>query len=67
MKPLQAYPEGRVMNIAGGSRWTRIMKRTGRLPVYWNFGDMLNDVRNAEGLFEDVNVEIMQWKETFGR
>jgi hypothetical protein len=28
------------------------------LPIYWSLDDLLNDVRNAEGDFEDVNIEI---------
>jgi hypothetical protein len=28
------------------------------LPIYWSLDDLLNDVRNAEGDFEDVNLEI---------
>ncbi|KAJ5240474.1 uncharacterized protein N7469_002065 [Penicillium citrinum] len=28
------------------------------LPIYWSLDDLLNDVRNAKGDFEDVNIEI---------
>ncbi|KAJ5593543.1 hypothetical protein N7537_010447 [Penicillium hordei] len=28
------------------------------LPIYWSLDNLLNDVRNAEGDFEDVNIEI---------
>ncbi|KAJ5737452.1 uncharacterized protein N7483_002577 [Penicillium malachiteum] len=28
------------------------------LSIYWSLDDLLNDVRNAEGDFEDVNIEI---------
>ena len=28
------------------------------LPIYWSLDDLLNDVRNAEGDFDDVNIEI---------
>lgn len=28
------------------------------LPIYWSLDDLLNDVRNAAGDFEDVNTEI---------
>lgn len=28
------------------------------LPIYWSLDDLLNEVRNAEGDFEDVSVEI---------
>jgi hypothetical protein len=28
------------------------------LPIYWSLDDLLNDVRYAEGDFEDVNIEI---------
>ncbi|KAJ5544026.1 hypothetical protein N7494_005305 [Penicillium frequentans] len=28
------------------------------LPIYWSLDDLLNDVQNAEGDFEDVSIEI---------
>ena len=28
------------------------------LPIYWSLDDLLSDVRNAEGDFKDVNIEI---------
>lgn len=37
------------------------------LPIHWSLDDLLNDVQNAEGVFETSTLKFaMRWKEAFG-
>ncbi|KAJ6003904.1 hypothetical protein N7540_013186 [Penicillium herquei] len=49
---IRIHPEVQALQLTDGD-WSTL-----HLPIYWSLDDLLNEVQNAEGDFEDVSIEI---------